>query len=123
MRPDPASPAEELRLRVALLPVRVRADQRVVEFLAAFFAPPDDMVLVPSVPVVPPPQAGTTNHEPRQAAEDDGREAEGALLGCAEHAQASHRRSPPCPIITSQAGSITQRDSTPAGLNVSCVIC
>lgn len=61
MHPDPASPAEELRLMLALLPVRVRADQRVCEFLAAFFAPAEDMVLVPAAPVPPPPpQAGTT---------------------------------------------------------------
>ncbi len=78
VRPDPASPAEELRLRVALLPVRVRADQRVCEFLAAFFAPPDDMVLVPAAPVVPPPDARANNHEVRPAAEDNGRDAEGA---------------------------------------------
>ena len=75
VRPDPASPAEELRLMVALLPVRVRADQRVCEFLAAFFAPQEDMVLVPTAPV-PPPEAGATAPE-RPAAEDDRPDADG----------------------------------------------
>ena len=75
MRPDPASPAEELRLHVALLPVRVRADQRVCEFLAAFFAPPEDMVLVPAAPPAPP-EAGAA----APAAEDDVPDADGARM-------------------------------------------
>ena len=77
VRPDPASPAEELRLMVALLPVRVRADQRVCEFLAAFFAPQEDMVLVPAAPV-PPPEASATLAPERPAAEDDRPDADGA---------------------------------------------
>ena len=105
VRPDPAAPAEELRLRVALLPVRVRADQRVCEFLAAFFAPPDDMVLVPAAPVPPlPPAAGTNDHEARPAAEDDGRDAEGAVPCCAVHARTSDEDFLPLACLSSRGG-------------------
>ena len=76
MRPDPGSEAEELRLLVALLPVRVRADQRVCEFLAAFFAPPEDMVLVPAVLATPSEvdgaQAASGGEQSAAAAEDEG---------------------------------------------------
>ena len=79
MRPDPGSDAEELRLLVALLPVRVRADQRVCEFLAAFFAPPEDMVLVPALPATLPDAAGIggaqpvlSGERPAAAADDEG---------------------------------------------------
>ena len=46
MRPDPGEPQEELRLLVALLPMHIRLDQLVCQFLGAFFAPPEMTVLV-----------------------------------------------------------------------------
>lgn len=50
MRPDPDSNGgEEMRLHVALLPLRVRLDQRVVTFLVSFFGP---------LPGTAPPPAG-----------------------------------------------------------------
>ena len=107
VRPDPASPAEELRLRVALLPVRVRADQRVCEFLAAFFAPPDDTVLVPSAPAPPPaPAANGLNNPDRPAAQDDGRDAEGAIrwLCCVQ-----------APVVTTDDDHATSVFSEPGG--------
>lgn len=50
MRPEPAAALEELRLLVALLPMRIRLDQLVCQFLAAFFALQETTVLVAAPP-------------------------------------------------------------------------
>lgn len=41
VRPGGGEGAEELRLGAAVLPLRLRIDQAVVEFLQVFFAPPN----------------------------------------------------------------------------------
>ena len=81
VRPDPATAAAELRLLASLLPLRVRADQRVVQFLAAFFAPAESAVLVTA------PSAGDSDLS--DAAEDDACGAVGPTGElCSPHVQA-----------------------------------